>query len=73
MVYVGGLTVTLHNVWADAAVALQKAKYPNMQQVGDRYGVSNSVEDGTDRYNADGGDPARVAAAGVRAGAAERR
>ena len=45
VVYVGGLTVTLHNVWADAAVALQKAKYPKMQQVGDRYGVSNSVED----------------------------
>jgi simple sugar transport system substrate-binding protein len=45
VLYVGGLTVTLHNVWADAAVALQKAKYPNMQQVGDRFGVSNSVED----------------------------
>ena len=45
VVYVGGLTVTLHNVWADAAVALQKAKYPKMEQVGDRYGVSNSVED----------------------------
>ena len=45
VVFVGGLTVTLHNVWADAAVALQKSKYPKMQQVGDRYGVSNSVED----------------------------
>lgn len=45
VLYVGGLTVTLHNVWADAAVALQKEKYPNMQQVGDRFGVSNSVED----------------------------
>ena len=45
VVYVGGLTVKLHNVWADAALALQKAKYPKMQQVGDRYGVSNSVED----------------------------
>lgn len=45
VVYVGGLTVTLHNVWADAAIALQKAKYPKMQQLGDRYGVSNSVED----------------------------
>ena len=42
MVYVGGLTVTLHNVWADAAVALQKAKYPKMEQVGDRYGVSTA-------------------------------
>jgi simple sugar transport system substrate-binding protein len=45
IVYVGGLTVTLHNLWADAAVALQKRKYPKMQQIGDRFGVSNSVED----------------------------
>ena len=45
MVYVGGLTVTLHNLWADYAVALQKQKYPKMQQIGDRFGVSNSVDD----------------------------
>lgn len=45
VVYVGGLTVALHNLWADYAVALQKEKYPNMQQIGDRFGVSNSVED----------------------------
>ena len=45
IVYVGGLTVTLHNLWADAAIALQKAKYPDMEMVGDRFGVSNSVED----------------------------
>ncbi len=45
ILYVGGLTVTLHNVWADAAVALQKKKYPKMQLVGDRFGVSDSVED----------------------------
>ena len=45
VVYVGGLTVTLHNLWADYAVALQKEKYPKMQQIGDRFGVSNSVED----------------------------
>ncbi len=45
ILYVGGLTVTLHNVWADAAVALQREKYPNMELVGDRFGVSNSVED----------------------------
>jgi simple sugar transport system substrate-binding protein len=45
ILYVGGLTVTLHNVWADAAVALQKQKYPKMQHIGDRFGVSNSVED----------------------------
>jgi simple sugar transport system substrate-binding protein len=45
VVYVGGLTVALHNLWADYAIALQKKKYPKMQQVGDRFGVSNSVED----------------------------
>lgn len=45
VLYVGGLTVALHNLWADYAVELQKEKYPNMQQVGDRFGVSNSVED----------------------------
>lgn len=45
IVFVGGLTVTLHNLWADAAIALQKKKYPNMELVGDRFGVSNSVED----------------------------
>jgi len=45
IVYVGGLTVALHNIWADAAIALQQEKYPNMELVGDRFGVSNSVED----------------------------
>lgn len=45
VVFVGGLTVGLHNLWADYAVALQKEKYPDMEQVGDRFGVSNSVED----------------------------
>ena len=33
------------SLWADYAVALQKEKYPKMQQVGDRFGVSNSVDD----------------------------
>ena len=28
VVFVGGLTVALHNLWADYAVALQKEKYP---------------------------------------------
>jgi simple sugar transport system substrate-binding protein len=45
VLYVGGLTVALHNLWADYAVALQKQKYPKMQQIGDRFGVSNSVDD----------------------------
>jgi simple sugar transport system substrate-binding protein len=45
VVFVGGLTVALHNLWADYAIALQKQKYPKMQQIGDRFGVSNSVDD----------------------------
>jgi simple sugar transport system substrate-binding protein len=45
VVFVGGLTVALHNLWADYAAALQKKKYPKMEQVGDRFGVSTSVED----------------------------
>jgi simple sugar transport system substrate-binding protein len=45
VIYVGGPTVTLHNGWANAAVELQKKEYPKMQQVGDRFGVANSVED----------------------------
>jgi len=43
--YVGSLTVPLHNAWADAAVAYIKAKYPEMELVGDRYGVAESVDD----------------------------
>lgn len=45
IVYVGSLTVPLHNKWADAAIALQKAKYPNMQMVTDRFGVAESLDD----------------------------
>lgn len=45
VVFVGGLTVKLHNLWADYAVALQKKKYPKMEQLGSRYGVSNSVDE----------------------------
>lgn len=45
IVYVGGLTVTAHNLWADAAIALQEQEWPEMELVGDRFGVSNSVED----------------------------
>jgi simple sugar transport system substrate-binding protein len=44
-VYVGSLTVPLHNAWADAAIAYLKAKYPDMHQVGERYGVAESVDD----------------------------
>ncbi len=45
IVFVGSLTVPLHNKWADAAIALQKQKYPQMQLVADRFGVAESVDD----------------------------
>jgi simple sugar transport system substrate-binding protein len=45
IVYVGGLTVPLHNAWADAAIAYQKEHYPKMKLVADRYGVAESVDD----------------------------
>ena len=45
IVYVGSLTVPLHNVWADAAIAYQEANYPNMTLVADRFGVAESVDD----------------------------
>jgi simple sugar transport system substrate-binding protein len=44
-VYVGSLTVPLHNAWADAAIAYLKENYPDMKQVGDRYGVAENVDD----------------------------
>jgi simple sugar transport system substrate-binding protein len=44
-VYVGSLTVPLHNAWADAALAYQKKNYPNMQAVGERFGVAESLDD----------------------------
>ena len=45
IVYVGSLTVPLHNAWADAAIAYQKEKYPKMQMLGDRFGVAESVDE----------------------------
>jgi simple sugar transport system substrate-binding protein len=45
IVYVGSLTVPLHNAWADAAIAYQKEHYPKMKLVADRYGVAESVDD----------------------------
>jgi simple sugar transport system substrate-binding protein len=44
-VFVGSLTVPLHNAWADAAIAYLKVKYPDMKPVGDRYGVAENVDD----------------------------
>ena len=43
-VFVGSLTVPLHNAWADAAVAYIKANYPDMKLVGERYGVAEDVD-----------------------------
>ena len=45
IVYVGSLTVPLHNAWADAAIAYQKEKYPNMTMLGERFGVAESVDE----------------------------
>ncbi len=44
-VYVGSLTVPLHNAWADAAIAMQKKYYPEMELVADRFGVAESMDD----------------------------
>lgn len=44
-VFVGSLTVPLHNAWADAAIAYIGEKYPNMTLVGERYGVAENVDD----------------------------
>lgn len=44
-VYVGSLTVPLHNAWADAAIAWMEANCPQLTLVGERYGVAESVDD----------------------------
>ena len=45
MVVVGGLTVPLHNAWADYAIAYQKEHYPKMHLVADRFGVGESLDE----------------------------
>ena len=40
VVFVGSLTVPAHNIWADAALALAKQKYPGLKEVASRYPVS---------------------------------
>ncbi|MBH2617903.1 substrate-binding domain-containing protein [Serratia ureilytica] len=44
-VYVGSLTVPLHITWSDSAINYQKQHYPNMQLVGDKFGVGESLDD----------------------------
>jgi len=42
--YVGTLTTPLHNKWADAAIAYQKAKYPKMNLVADRFPGADEID-----------------------------
>ena len=44
-VYVGSLTVPLHNAWADAAIEWMGENCSELELVGDRYGVAESVDD----------------------------
>lgn len=40
VIFVGSLTVPAHNIWADAAIARAKDRYPNLKLVADRFPVS---------------------------------
>lgn len=44
-VFVGSLTVPLHNAWADAAIAWLAENRPDIKLVGERYGVAENVDD----------------------------
>jgi len=44
-VFVGSLTVPLHNAWADAANAYMAENYPDIKLVGERYGVAENVDE----------------------------
>lgn len=43
-IYVGSLTVPLHNIWADYAIKYQKEKYPEMKEVTSRLPVAESLD-----------------------------
>lgn len=45
IIIVGSLTVPQHRLRADAAIALQQARYPNMHLIGDRFGTGESLDD----------------------------
>jgi simple sugar transport system substrate-binding protein len=45
MIIVGSPTVPLHNAWADRCVFVQKAKYPKMEVLSDRFGVGENAFD----------------------------
>jgi simple sugar transport system substrate-binding protein len=42
--FVGTLTTPLHNIWCDAAIALQKKKYPDMKLVTDRFPGADEID-----------------------------
>jgi simple sugar transport system substrate-binding protein len=44
-VYVGSLTVPLHNAWADYAIEYLSDNCPDMNKVSDRFGVAENVDD----------------------------
>ena len=44
VVFVGSLTVPLHNPWADVAIAYIQKNYPDMTMIGDRYGVAEDAD-----------------------------
>lgn len=43
-IYVGSLTVPLHNAWADYAIKYQKEKYPEMFEVTPRLPVAENID-----------------------------
>ena len=45
VVLVGTLTTTGHNQWADAAIAYQKANYPNMKLAADRFPGADFIDE----------------------------
>src|ERR1700694_872735 len=44
VVYVGTLTTSLHTKWADAPIAYQQKKFPNMKLVADRFPGSDEID-----------------------------
>lgn len=44
IVMVGTLTTPLHNLWCDAAIAYQKAHYPDMKLVADRFPGADEID-----------------------------
>ncbi|MDR0473170.1 MAG: autoinducer 2 ABC transporter substrate-binding protein [Treponema sp.] len=48
-IFVGSLTVPAHNIWADAAIAYAKARYPGLTLVAERFPVSENRNDARQR------------------------